>query len=232
MFKAFCWLVLILGVLYGGLTFYPGVLFSAKKTVKNITVHSSQPLKEDADPLIGLVAEKLAAGDFADPAQKFDVYLAGGSFEFALLAPFCSGGYARLHPLTGKAFIASADFDRKRAFSASDTEKGRALDAVMTRVLVRGQIKNRIKDLAYCFTDEWKLDGYAEHVALETDGWDPTEICGDKAEEDPMRRDLKYRLIVELVNTEDRLNYPVLMKANYSYAGVDKRVKQRYCGNR
>lgn len=231
MFKAFCWLVLIAGVLYGGLTFYPDVLFSAKKTVKTVTVHSAQPLKEDADSLIGLVADKLAADDFADPDQKFDVYLAGGAFQFSLLTPFCKGDYARLHPLTGKAFIASADFDKKRAFSPSDTEKGRPLDAVMTRVLVRGQIKKKIKDLTYYFTDEWKLAGYGEHVAMETDGWDPAEICKDKVMEDPVRRDMLYRLVVELVNSDDRLNYPVLMKENYSWGGVEKRVKQRYCSN-
>lgn len=231
MFKFFAYLALILSVAYGVVMAYPGVLFPAGRDYKNITVYSHEPLKEGADELLGHVSEKISTDAFFDAGQKFNVYLTSGYGEYAFFAPSCRKDYACLHPLTGKVFVASADFEKKRSYSSGDESKGRPLDAVVTRALVKAQIKKKMGDLTYFSLGEWKTEGYAEHVAGETEGWDPVEICQEKAADDPVRRHLKYRLIVELVNSEDRLDYPVLMKENYSYEGVEKRVKKKYCAN-
>lgn len=229
MFKAFCWLVLILGVAFGGLTYFPGIFFKAKKEFRNITVYSHEPLKDTAEEVMLRVNDKVFAAELADSGQKFEVYLDNGSFEYKLFSLFCKADYACLNPLTGKVFVASADFDKKKAFTSADTEKGRPLDAVLIRALAKGQVKKKVSDLAYFFLSDWRKDGYAEHVAMETDGWDNVEICGDKAKDDPVRRGMKYRLTVEMVTSEDRLTYEVMMKENYSPESVEKRVMKKYC---
>jgi hypothetical protein len=127
--------------------------------------------------------------------------------------------------------MASADFGKNLSYSSGDESKGLQLDAVVTRELVTAQIKNKMGDLNYFFLDDWKTEGYAEHIAGETEGRDPNDICRENAANDPFLRRLEYRLIVELVRSEDMLGYPVLMKENYSFEGVEKRVKKRYCGN-
>ncbi|MBU2575229.1 MAG: hypothetical protein KKH28_14260 [Elusimicrobia bacterium] len=231
MFKIFAYLVLILSAAYGAITVYPGMFFSSSHDYKNIAVYSHEPLKEGANGLLGQVSEKISAGEFFDAGQKFEVYLAGGYGEYALFTLFCRKDYACLHPLTGKLFLASADFEKKRSYISGDESKGRPLDAVLTRGLAKAQVREKMGGLTYFFLGEWKTEGYAEHVAGETEGWDPAEICREKAANDPVLRHLKYRLIVELVSNEDRMGYPVLMKENYSYEGVEKRVKKRYCGN-
>jgi len=100
---------------------------------------------------------------------------------------------------------------------------------VLIRALAKGQIKYKVRALTYFFLAPWRRDGYAEHVAMETDGWDTVEICKEKATDNPIIRDLKYRLTAELVTSEDRLNYGVLMTENYSTESVEKRVMKRYC---
>jgi len=231
MFKFLAYLVVLLSAAYGVATAYPGMFFSSSHAYKNITVYSHEPLEKGADDILSQVCEKISTDDFSDDGQKFAVYLTGGYGEYSFFAPFCRKDYACLHPLTGKLFMAPADFEKKRSYSSGDTSKGRPLDAVMTRVLVKAQIKEKMGDLNYFFLDDWKTEGYAEHIAGETEGRDPLEICRENAASDPVLRHMEYRLIVELVRNDDMMGYPVLMKENYSFEGVEKRVKKKYCGN-
>lgn len=229
MVKLFLYAVLSVSVLYGFATYHPDMFFSGSHVYNNITLHGGGQLKENVDELLDRVEAKISADEFVGPGQKFDVYLASGYGKYAFFAPFCRKEYACVHPLTGRVFLASADFEKNTAYSSQDTTRGRPLDAVLTRELVKAQIKKTMGDLAYLSVSDWKKEGYAEHIAGETRDEAPSAIC----EENPARKEylslLEYRLMVETVKSENDVSYPALMKSNYGYDSVSKKVRQRHC---
>lgn len=214
------------------MTRYPSVFFSSNYVYKNLTLYTHGPMREPPGKLLSAIYEKIAADDFYDPGQNFEVYLAGSYREYVLLAPFCGKDFACAHPLSDKVFIASPDIDKNLAYAPRGGARGRSLESVITHELVKVQIKNKIGALNYFTLSDWRKEGYAEHVAMETRDMDPAAFCAGGSGTDPALPYLENRVIVEMLKDEDRIGYPALMKANYSYEGARSRVERKYCQNK
>jgi len=221
---------LFAAIAYSGVTVYPSALFSSSYSYKNLTLYTHDPLKEPPNKILSEIYERISADDFYDAGQSFEVYLAGSYAEYVFLAPFCRKDASCAHPVSDKIFIASSDMDKDLAYGPRGGGLGRNLGRVITHEIVKTQIKNKMGALDYFFMSDWRKEGYAEHVAMETRDLAPASFCEGSGWSDPALPYLKNRLIVELIVLEDSLSYPVLMKTNYSYESAQKRVENRYCG--
>jgi hypothetical protein len=218
--------------LYSGGVFYPAVFFSSKYVYKNLTLYTHAPIGGSSEKLLPAIYDKLAADDFYDAADNFEIYLAGNYKEYAFLAPFCRKDRSCAHPVTYKVFIASPDLGKNLAYGPSGGGIGRDLASVITHELVKVQIKNKMGALNNFFVSDWRKEGYAEHIAMETRDLNPSDFCAGGTGSDPALPYLENRLIVEMLKAEDEIDYTALMKANYSYESVRSRVKRRYCNNK
>ena len=224
--------LLLVGAVYCAVTLHPAIFFGNNYAYKNMTLYTHDTLKEPPDKLLASVHDKIAADDFYDADQNFEIYLAGGSFEYAFLAPSCANKFACAHPVTDKVFVALSDIDKGLSYPPGGGGVGRDLSGVIVHEAVKVQLKHKLGTLTYILLPDWKKEGYAEHIAMETHDINSADFCSAASAEDPALAYLKNRLIVELVSSEDRLGYPALMDANYSYDSVKPRVEERYCGRR
>ena len=222
--------VLLAALAYCGVTFYPSVFFSSNYVYKNLTLYTHDPLRESPDKLLSAIYEKISSDDFYNSDQNLEVYLTGRYREYVFLAPFCRKDYSCVHPLSSKVFIASSDMDKNLAYAPRRRGIGRDLAGVITHELVKAQIKDKMGFLNYAFLPDWRKEGYAEHIAMETQHLDPAAFCAGNSGTDLALPYLENRLIVEMLKAEDDISYPVLIKGNYSHEGVLSRVEQKYCG--
>jgi len=227
-FFFFC--VLLAAAAYCGLTLYPALLFNSNYGYKNLTLYTHDPLTKSPDRLLSDIYSKISADDFYDPGQNFEVYLAAGYGEYSFLAPFCRKEFACAHTVSGKVFVASPDIDKNIAYGPTGGGLGRALESVIVHELVKLQIKNKVGVLSYFGMSDWRKDGYAEHIAMETRDMSPSAFCARVPGTDPALPYLESRLIVEMLKNEDEIGYVLLMKASYSYEAVRNRVESKYCG--
>ena len=222
--------VLLVGAAYGGVIFYPAYFYNSSYTYKNLTLYTHDPLSERPDKLLSAIREKIAADDFYDAGQKFEVYLAGSYAEYSFLAPFCRNDPACAHPVSDKVFIASSDIVKNHAYQPRGGGVGMSLESVITRELVKVQLKKKLGIQKYFTLSKWRKDGYAEHVAMETRDLNSADFCAGASVTDPALPYLRNRLMVEMVTAVDMISYPALMEENYSDKSVRARVEQRYCG--
>ena len=230
--KLIFYCVLLAAAVYCAVTVHPAIFFGSSYTYKNLTLYTHDPLKEPPDKLLASVDEKISADEFHDAGQKFEIYLTGGSLEYAFLAPSCTDKFACAHPVTDKVFVAMPDIDKNLAYPPGGGGIGRDLAGVIVHEVAKVQLKNKLGSLTYFQLPEWKKEGYAEHIAMETHEINSSDFCRAGSGEDPALPYLENRLIVELVTAEDRISYPALMNENYSYDSVKPRVEERYCGRR
>ncbi len=222
--------VLLAVVAYCGLTIYPVVLFSSKYDYKNLTLYTHDPLTKSPDRLLSDIYAKISADDFYDPGQNFEVYLTGSYKEYSFLAPFCRKEFACVHPINSKVFVVSADIDKNISYGPTGVGMGRVLESVIVHEIVKAQIKNKVGVLSYFGMSDWRKEGYAEHVAMETRDMSSSAFCSRTPGADPALAYLESRLIVEMLKNEDEIGYPLVMKAIYSYDNVRNRVESNYCG--
>lgn len=219
---------------YAGITAHPAVFFEPGYVYKNITVYTHEALGETPASLLSAVYDKISAGEFYDAGQNFEIYLAGSYLEYAFLAPFCRNRYACAHPLSDKVFVASSDIGSNAAYPPRSRggPVWRDLGRVIVHELVKVQLKRKLGALTYFTQPDWKKEGYAEHVAMETRDMNPADFCQGASLPDPALPFLENRLIVEMVSLEDQIGYPALMAGNYNYDSVRSRIEQRHCGRR
>ncbi len=222
---------LLAGAAYCGVTYHPAVFFSSNYVYKNLTLYTHDPLRKPPDRLLSVIYEKISADDFYNSDQNFEIYLTDSYREYAFLAPFCRKDFAGAQPFSNKIFIASPDIDKNLAYRPRGGGIGRDLGSVITHELVKVQLKNKLGALSYFGLSDWRKEGYAEHVAMETGHLNPAAFCsGDGT--DPAIPYLKNRLIVEMLRVEDEIRYPALIEENYSHEDVLSRVERKYCGKK
>lgn len=227
---AVCCLALATGV-YGGVTFYPRIFFNAACGYKNISVYAHAPVKCSADGALGRIYNSLASDEFFDPEQSFELYLCGSYEEYGLLAPFCGKSYSCVHPVSSKIFVASADFGKNLAYGQEPGSK-RLLENVVVHELVKAQLKYKLGPIKYITLPDWKKDGYADHVARETEGDNAPDICATKKPEYPLSAFLEYRLVLEMLKAGTDVGYPALILENNSYSLTRDRAINKYCQDR
>jgi len=221
---------LLLAGIYVCLTCYPRVLFSNHYEYRNISVHTRVPAAGPADALLARVYDVIMADDFPDPERKFEVYLTGGYAEYAFWAPFCLKAGSCVHPVTNKVFIASSDLDKNLAYGRDEAKKARILENVITHDLVLVQLKDKLGAMNYIALKDWLKEGYAEHIARETVDMDPALICGERNKNEPLVQFLESRLMMDMAKSEvPDTGYAGLVKSNYSYEVMRKRVMEKYC---
>jgi len=224
-----CYCALLTAVAYSTLTFYPNALFGNIHKAANISLHSRVPLPEASQAIIARVRERIAACDFFDPEQKFDIYFTGDSPLYALLAPFCRKSFSCLHPVSDKIFIASPDFENNLAHSPGGAEAPRILESVIMHELIKAQVKHRVGGPNYLFLSEMKKEGYAEHITMETAELQPTEICTENIKFATVRHYLEQRLVLEMVQRETDTAYTSLIRNNQGDDSAVKRLRQTHC---
>ncbi|OGS13135.1 MAG: hypothetical protein A2234_06020 [Elusimicrobia bacterium RIFOXYA2_FULL_58_8] len=220
---------LALAAAYSALAFHPDALFPNTYRFGNVALHSREPISESARALISRVNEKIFTGDFSSAEQNFDIYIPGSKALYTLFAPFCAKTFACLHPVTDKIFIFSADFGKNLASIPGGMENPRMLESVLTHELVKAQLKHALGTFNYIILPGMKKDGYAEHIVMETAEMQPAEICVKNKKTATLALYLEQRLALELVQFENDITYPALLRSNKADGSAEKRLRQKYC---
>ena len=181
MFKYIIYTVIVVGIIYGIILSYPGMFFKHKYEYNNMTISSHEPLKGDVDSIINKVNEKILHAEFFSPDFKFHFYITKSAGQYSFLTAFKGEGYAYVSPINGNIFLASADFEKKKANCKNCEDLSeRELDIIMISAATNEIIRKRLKFLKYISSPEWKQEGklglnlYAlrlnDHVLLATQG--------------------------------------------------------------
>ncbi|HNW45548.1 MAG TPA: hypothetical protein PKI19_13680 [Elusimicrobiales bacterium] len=226
-FVFYCFLLLTAA--YAALTYHPDALFTNVYSYGSITLRSRAPLNESARAMVSRINEKVSGGDFSAPGQKFEVYFPASGYLYALLTPFCGKSFSCLQTVTGKIFVASADFEKNLAADPGGAEEPRLLENVITHEIIKAQVKNKVGGLTYLLLPEMKKEGYAEHMTLETAELQPAEICKPNAKRATLLRYLAQRLELELLQFESDATYPSILKTEKADETAMKRLRQKYC---
>lgn len=223
----FC--AIIIAAAYTALSYHPDALFDNSYKQGTISVHSRSPLSASSQAIISKASEKISADEFYNPEQKLDVYLAYSENIHLLLAPFCRKDFSCLHPVTDKIFIAAADLEKNLARKPGEDEYPRLLEGVITHELVKAQLKHTLGALNYFSLSAMKREGYAEHVAQETAGLPPAEICVKNDKRSTLTRYLEQRLALELLRFESDMSYLALLKSGKGNDSAEKSIRRKFC---
>ncbi len=229
MFKYIIYTMIVVGIIYGIILSYPGMFFKHKYEYNNMTISSHQPLKGDVDSIINKVNEKILHAEFFSPDFKFHFYIAKSAGQYSFLTAFKGEGYAYVSPINGNIFLASANFEKKKA-NCKDCEdlNERELDIIMTSAATNEIIRKRLKFLKYISSPEWKQEGYGEYIAGETGYFEPKQICNE-GEANTWLKFYERKLAMEMFLIEDKRTFAEVLDRNFSYESVKKRLKKRHC---
>lgn len=222
--------VLAAGAGYWLLLSRPALYYGDSLEYKCFTLRARGGLPEGAGPVLDKALEKISASELFSPDTRFDVYLAAGPGEARFFCPFAEGDYAKVNPLSGGIFLAAADFGEQRARPAPGALEHRPLNNVIAAAAAREMIRRRLEPLAYIFMKDWKAAGYAERISRDPGGYVPADICSKEAPEGSALSDYKYGLAVDLILNEEKISFGDLLNKGYSYEGIEKQMKRRYCG--
>lgn len=220
------YLLLFLSSVFALATASPGLFFGVPHESGNVVFFMHDGREIDARAL-ERAASAVGSGYFSGPEMSLEVYATGGRIEYLLLAPFCAGRPACMHPLSGKVFTAPADI----VSSAAEVpgEASGVMGSAMIRELVRAGLRSELGLTRYILLPEWKKNGYAEHIAKETADMPASAICGADEEEAPLSGLLEDRLMVEMLAEEDKEPYPLIMEEDHSYDVLRSRLMKKHC---
>ena len=230
MFKFFSLCVLAAAVIYGSILSFPGIFFNNRLERENFVIVSRAQIPAAAGSSAEKASYKLKNSQLSSEGQKFEVYTAASVGEYAFFAPFCRKDYACLHPFKDIIFMAPADFEKGLVASPLDAQNSLSLEKLLAREAVKLQIRQEMTPLAYVLADNWKKDGYAEHVASLGDEEPYTiDICKGDAASDPERASYLYRLAVEYIMAENKMGARELLSSDISVGPVIQSLKSHSC---
>ena len=229
MFKYLIYAIIAICVAYGIILSYPGMFFKYNYEYNNMTVYSHEPLKGDIDNTINKVNEKIVQSELFNPDFKFRFYIVKSLGQYSFLTAFKGEDYFYVSPLNGNIFLVSADFEKKKANCKNcDSKSERELDIIMAGAATTDIIRQSHKFLKYITNSKWKYEAYGEYIAGETGYFEPKEIC-DKSESNTWLKFYERKLVMEMLMIEDKLTFATVFDKNFSYEGVEKRLKKRHC---
>ena len=230
MFKNFVYLVFLMALVYGVLVFYPGMFFKNKYDYKNFTIYSHETINGDIDSTLEKAHEKIILSEFFKPDLRFNFYIMKSDGEYSFFTLFGSRPFAYTYPLKGNIFIASVDFEKKRAKCKNCQKKdSRDLEIIIAREAAHEMTRSKLGFLKYIVLQDWKNEGYAEHIAGETGYFEPDEIC-DKSKAGDSRLNLfRNKLAVEILMNDENYSFAEIIDKNLSYESVKKRIERRHC---
>ncbi|OGR41647.1 MAG: hypothetical protein A2X35_12275 [Elusimicrobia bacterium GWA2_61_42] len=210
----------------------PALYYKDALEYKNFTLRGRGTLPAEPAPALALdrALEKLLASELYSPDAKFDIYLAGSPGQLRFFAPFAPGNYARVSPVSGGIFLASADFAEDRARTAPEAVEYRALSKVITSAAVRELARRQMKPLAYLSVKDWKFTGYGDRISGGAGDFTVADTCAQASEEGSALREYEYGLAVDLFMQEEKGTFRDLLNRNYSYEGAERQLKKRHCG--
>ncbi|MCK5582348.1 MAG: hypothetical protein KAI33_01080 [Elusimicrobiales bacterium] len=229
MFKYLIYAIIAICVAYGIILSYPGMFFKYNYEYNNMTVYSHEPLKGDIDNTINKVNKKIAQSELFNPDFKFRFYIVKSLGQYSFLTAFKGEDYFYVSPLNGNIFLVSADFEKKKSNCKNcDSKSERELDIIMACAATTDIIRQSHKFLKYITNSKWKYEAYGEYIAGETGYFEPKEIC-DKSESNTWLKFYERKLVMEMLMIEDKLTFATVFDKNFSYEGVEKRLKKRHC---
>ncbi|HCE98327.1 MAG: hypothetical protein A2X34_08120 [Elusimicrobia bacterium GWC2_51_8] len=230
MLKFFSLCVLAVAVGYCSVLYWPGIFFNNRFERGNFIMVSRSPIPDSAGSFAEKASYKLKTSQLSAEGQTFEVYAAASAGEYAFFAPFCRKDYACLHPLKDIIFMAPADFEKGLVASPLNSQNFLSLEKLLAREAVQLQIRREMTPLSYILADNWKKDGYAEHVASLGD-YEPysIDICRGDPASDPERAPYLYRLAVEYMMAEDKLSALDFIATDLSAGPAIKILKSRSC---
>ncbi|KAF0124608.1 MAG: hypothetical protein FD189_2427 [Elusimicrobia bacterium] len=216
--KTVFWIVLVLGGSYWGFLKYPGVLFKHSVEHKGFVLMSANPVDKPGFEYLDKAIERLETSPLYSPSRKFKVYLAGPGFLYSMMTPFCGDGLGCSYSL----------MDDRVVLPVAD------IASAGTPVLVRQAIYDLVQEkktpVKYHFLKAWKLEGYAESVGGESVGYAASAVCGNDDVPEDFRERLEKKLVVEILMSDDKINFMALLDANYAYDHAKARMMLRHCG--
>ena len=230
MFKFPGLFILAAAGIYGSILYWPGIFFSNRLERGNFIIASRAQIPDSVGSFAEKASYKLKNSQLSAEGQKFEVYVTTSAGEYAFFAPFCRKDYACLHPFKDIIFMAPADFEKGLVASPLDSQNSLSLEKLLAREAVKLQIRLEMTPLAYILADNWKKDGYAEHVASSGD-YEPytIDICKGDAASDPERAPYLYRLAVEYIMAENKIGARDLLSTDLSVEPAIKTLKSRSC---
>ena len=129
------------------------------------TVWSERPIDRAAlNRAAGKAQELLAESPIADANETRPIFLTDGGWRWTWLANTTRGGFAFTRPVTSAVVLNDTDI---AAGTVSNGRAVRTLPAILTHEFVHG-IQRRRYGLKMAYQPQWKVEGYADHVAQES----------------------------------------------------------------
>lgn len=206
----------------------PALYYGETKEYKNFTLMARDAVPEGTEAALDRALDKISKSEFFTPDAKFTIYLTAGAGELHFFAPFITGEYTRVSPLSGGIFLAPGNFKQDKIQRATGEQEFRFMNQAIAGGVARELVRRKLEALTYVFKKDWEIAGYAERIAGSSDQFTPQDICKD-APDGSALSDYQYGLAVGVVMDQERMPFSELLNRNYSYEGFQSQLKRRFC---
>jgi hypothetical protein len=221
--------LLVLGLAYGGLFAFPGVLFAHHVAHGAFEVWSDVSIDPAIGPVLDDAERLLAKSPLHDPAMRHHVYLCNTPNRWALLAPGNSGSFGVTYAIVGHSVLNRSDVASNVVFRDASKHDRRPLSAVIAHERMHALIARRYGTIGSRFLPDWKVEGYCEVVAGGS-SMDPAQGRklireGNYDGPGPMRY-FRYRLMMQYLLEVEGRGVDEIMKGDFDEARVMADVRR------
>ena len=132
-------------------------------------VWSERPLDQQAlDAVASRTRGLLADSPIADADESRPIFLTDGGWRWLWLANTARGGFALTRPLSRAVVVNASDADSDTMRNGAAVAGERSLSGVLAHEFTHGVLRRRYGVIAMALQPQWKVEGYADHVAQES----------------------------------------------------------------
>lgn len=133
------------------------------------TVWSEQPLDQQAlDSVASRTSDLLAQSPIAEADESRPIFLTDGGWRWTWLANTARGGFALTRPVSRAVVVNASDPASDSVRNGAPVAGERRLSGVLAHEFTHGVLRRRYGVLAMAMQPQWKVEGYADHVAQES----------------------------------------------------------------
>ena len=221
----------VLALLYAGLQAFPQVLFAHSVTANGISIYSRSPLPPAAAECATRAAALVQQSELAVPGRHERVFVCNSPWLFRLFNPRSPGAFAVRISLTGRVFVADADFQSDTARRSSPDFNTRKLSSVMAHEITHGLIRHRLGLWRGTLLPDWVDEGYCEYVARESSFPEAEGLRRFAAAEvhpSSAYRYFEYRQMVRHLIDNQHLTFPQIVARSSDAAAVTAEARQAW----
>lgn len=133
------------------------------------TVWSEQPIDQVALDRVAVRTQALLADSpIAEPYETRPIFLTDGGWRWTWLANTSHAGFALTRAVTRSVVVNSSDPASDLVRNGADIAGERSLSGVLAHEFTHGMLRRRYGLFSMAMQPQWKVEGYADHVAQES----------------------------------------------------------------